>query len=696
MGLIAVLLAAGVGGFLWRRNLDADKAVYRIGIQNDPPYGIVLPDGAVGGLGVEVVNLAARRAGVRLRWVPAPEGPDVALRSGKVDLWDLLSERPERRGYSHITAPLFNTAHCLVSQGALPSDLTGLAISCGDIPLNRKQIEQRYPQARALVTPTQATAIQAVCQGEAVAALANLRTLPMVLLHRPPGCEATALHITAVPGVVTHVGIGSTLSCSRVADRIRDQVGALADNGVLPALYAKYDLFSSEESERTFELMDAQRRTQFLAYGSIGLAAALLAVGWQTRRVRQARQAAEQARRAAERANSAKSLFLASMSHEIRTPLNGLIGMTDLLARTELDAEQKEMLGTVERSADTLLLLVNDVLDFSKIEAGEMRLENVAFSLRAAVEDVVKLLGSRAADKGLELVTHIGPALPEQVRGDPLRVRQILLNLVGNAIKFTSEGSVTIEADGAPTPEGGYLLTCRVTDTGIGIAPEVQRTLFVPFTQADSATTRKYGGTGLGLAISRRLVEIMGGAIHLQSLPGAGSTFTFELPAAAAGPGDLAEGAVQPEAAQAAALHPLTGHILIADDNAVNRMVALRLVSNLGLTAATAENGAGALALVKEGGFDLVLMDCEMPVLDGYQATREIRRFENGQRHIPIIAITANAGVGESRKCMESGMDAYLAKPIRRVDMAQALRRWLPHRATDRANLAIAESVAPE
>jgi CheY-like chemotaxis protein len=377
-------------------------------------------------------------------------------------------------------------------------------------------------------------------------------------------------------------------------------------------------------------------------------------------------------------------VFLANMSHEIRTPLNGVIGMTELLALTDLTGGQREMLETVESSAETLLLLVNDVLDFSKIEAGEMRAENVAFSPRAAVADVTKLLRPRAAKKGLELVAHIGSAVPDQVLGDPLRVRQILLNLVGNAIKFTSEGSVGIEVDATPTAAGGWLLTCLVVDTGIGIAPEVQRRLFVPFTQADSATTRKYGGTGLGLAITRRLVEIMGGSIRLESQPGRGATFSFELPAGAVDPGSLSANLDDLEGTRAAIERPLTGHVLIADDNPVNQLVALRTVLSLGLTATVAGDGAEAVESFKRGGFDLVLMDCQMPILDGYETAREIRRLERGASHIPIIAMTANAGEGEDRKCLDSGMDAYLAKPIRRAVMALALEQWLPGPAADR------------
>jgi PAS domain S-box-containing protein len=450
----------------------------------------------------------------------------------------------------------------------------------------------------------------------------------------------------------------------------------VALGGTIPA----YEIEIIAKNERRF-ILEVNEHTIYLQ----GKAAGTHCIKRDITERKQIEEELKKTRDAAIESARLKSEFLANMSHEIRTPMNGVIGMTGLLLETPLTGDQREFAETIRSSGDALLTIINDILDFSKIEAGKLQFETLDFDLKSAVGGAVELLTEGAHEKKLAFASLIDKEVPTALRGDPGRLRQVLTNLIGNAIKFTQHGQVTVRAEKESETDEIVVIRFTISDTGIGISQEVQRNLFQAFTQADGSTTRKYGGTGLGLAISKQLVELMGGEIGVTSEPGVGSTFWFtgrfaKQPESSAisQPIFLRTDKLQVVSPEGNTLRRKSGlQILLAEDNIINQKIAVRQLQNLGYRADAVANGREALEALGRIAYDLVLMDCQMPEMDGYEATTEIRRREGASKHTLIVAMTANVLEGDREKCIAAGMDDYISKPVNPKSLEEVLERLL-------------------
>jgi signal transduction histidine kinase/CheY-like chemotaxis protein len=815
-------VAAGAVGFHAMRPWRPITRPLRVGFQNSPPYHFPDAQGNPTGPAVEILRIAAQRKNITLQWVFSSQGPEKALGSGAVDLWPLTADLPERRGLLYVSAPWARMTYAIVFPEALqvtqPQDLAGKSLAATTKISSDARIARQF-FANSTIVPRQNNpdVVEAVCSGAAVAGMISLNPFADSGVL---SCPSKLLGIHPIEGATYWFGVGANrrdAEARAAAEQLRDEIGRMASDGKLASVDFRWNTKISMETSTIFAYRQARFYSIVLLIALAILGPTLVVMIVLTRRLRVAQAQAEAA-------TYAKSSFLAAMSHEVRTPMNAVIGMTGLLLDTDLTSEQRDCAETVRRSGEALLSVINDILDFSKIEAGKFSIESFPFDLRLVMEEVNEMLAPRAEDKALDLVLEYPPAVPRHFLGDAGRIRQVVTNLVGNAVKFTDSGYVLIRVERVNEDPGHATIRVSVQDTGAGIPLDKIDTLFKKFSQVDASTTRKYGGTGLGLAISKQLVELMGGTVGVESAPGRGSTFWFTLPldldaqphAAPVPTNDLRglrvmivddveinrrvlheqitswgmrNGSFPDAHGVVAALHRAAaegdpyhfvlldyqmpgmdgatlaaaisadpvlesvsvvmltsmGHwsevrhvagaaidaclvkpvrqsqllntlattwskkllttpapaaprhkpmaselrmrlaaefvgnqvrILVAEDNVVNQKVATRMLEKLGLRSDVAANGREAVEMCEILPYDLVFMDCHMPEMDGYAATREIRKRIGGSDRIAIIAMTAEAMEGCRGNCLDAGMDDYIAKPVKMNDLVEALRKW--------------------
>jgi signal transduction histidine kinase/CheY-like chemotaxis protein/HPt (histidine-containing phosphotransfer) domain-containing protein len=577
-----------------------------------------------------------------------------------VDLWPLLADLPYRHGFLHISEPWMVLDHYLVVFGRdeTPArDYRGPVHYAG-ARLDALFIAQGWPHAQPTRYPDPAGLAGALCRGELPVLFAPSHRTVELLRAVAVQCPGAPLHARHLPELDVRLGVGASFAAAGVAGRLRTEILRMGQDGELGTIMARYAFTGLTETRVLMELDRAERQSRALAVALSALCAALLGLAWLLVRLRRAR-------RAAEEANSAKSEFLANMSHEIRTPMAGVMGMIELALEQAVAPAQRERLETAQSSARSLLAILNDILDISRIEARRLELAPVDFDPRQLVSDVMRLMDPVARAKGLAFRSAVADDLPAALRADAVRLKQVLLNLVGNALKFTERGGVSVSLRRLGAERR---MVFEVTDSGIGIPADRGVDVFEAFRQADGSIVRRFGGSGLGLTISKQLVELMGGDISFSAVPSGGTTFRFTAA--------FTDAALVDPCGEAPALVPGRSlRVLLAEDNRVNQELVRTMLERDGHLVTVVDSGPAAVRAIAEGlACDVVLMDIQMPEMDGFQATAAIRALAPpAAAAVPIVALTAYAEAGYDRRCREAGMNDYVSKPIDRSQLRRAL-----------------------
>jgi len=652
---------------------------FRFGYQDSPPYQILNKDGSPGGIAIDIVREACRRRGIPVVWVNNEKGPDTALKNGTADLWPIIGDIPERHGVIYVTEPWRELVMCMITRPEtgiqIPADTKGRTLAHARSRVATNFAGKTFPSSHLVPVITNRDVMEAVVTGKTDAGViqtgkANGPEFAGILaLHPEVKIKFYTLQEGGIPS-----GIGASYlrpDARAAADAIREEIGRMVADGTISSIYFSYYLDPNNEVSATFGLRKLQRQSALLKVSVGVLSALLILLGILTLLLQRSRTAAKTASRA-------KSEFLSNMSHEIRTPLNGVNGMIELALDCDSTAQQRDYLVTATQSVEMLVTIVDSIIDYSRMEAGVLAIENVDFDVRQLAETCTRTFALAARQNQIKLTVDLAPDCPRCIRGDPTRLRQLLSNLLSNALKYTEQGEIALRVSTSHS-SGQPTVQFSVADTGIGITHAKQAQLFQAFHQADNSTTRKYGGAGLGLAICRRLVERMNGRIWCESKSGTGSTFHFTIPLVLADvppvtaptvktqepkkPGDLAP-PLAPTGTTELSSTPCL-HVLVAEDNRINQKVAVALLKKLGHTATLAANGREALERWRAEPFDLILMDVHMPEMDGLAATLSIRSEEASTgRHIPIIALTAAALPEDEHQCRTAGMDGYITKPV--------------------------------